>query len=301
MGISGKTGLAALIGNPASHSISPQMSNLSFETLGIDCVYLAFDVQEEDLEAAVKGLKAVGAIGYNVTMPYKEKIISYMDELTKAARFAGSCNTVIQKGGRAIGHTTDGEGFMRSAAECGCDLIGKKFTLLGAGGAAKAILAQAALDGVAAIDIFRRMRKPAKAGDTARAEWITAYAGTVALARQISEATGCLINVYDIADNDCLKKSLSESVMLVNATSAGMEPNVDDCPITDPTLLAPPLFVYDVIYHPSETKLLRMARDAGCRAANGEGMLLYQGAASFQCWTGQEMPVDLVRKQVFSS
>ncbi len=301
MEITGKTGLAAVIGCPASHSISPQMSNLSFEALGIDCIYLAFDVREEDLQAAVEGLKAVGAIGYNVTMPFKEKILPYMDELTEAARFAGSCNTVIQKDGRAIGHTTDGEGFLRSAAENGCDLTGKKFSILGAGGAAKSIIAHAALNGVAAIDIFRRMKKPARAGDHARAEWIAAYAGTVALARQISEATGCDINVYDIADNNALQKSLSGSVMLVNATSAGMEPNVDDCPITDPTLLSPPLFVYDVIYHPKETKLLRLARAAGCGTANGEGMLLYQGAASFQCWTGQEMPVDLVRRQVFSS
>ncbi|MCD8204837.1 MAG: shikimate dehydrogenase [Coprobacillus sp.] len=301
MEISGKTGLAALIGYPASHSISPQMSNLSFEALGIDCIYLAFDVREEDLQAAVAGLKAVGAIGYNVTMPFKEKIIPYMDELTDAARFAGSCNTVIQKDGRAIGHTTDGEGFLRSAAENGCDLKGKKFSILGSGGAAKSIIAHAALNGVTEIDLFRRIRKPEKAGDIARAEWITAYAGTVALARQISEATGCVINVYDIADKDALQKSLSESVMLVNATNVGMEPDTDDCPITDSTLLSPPLFVYDVIYHPKETKLLRMARDAGCRAANGEGMLLYQGAASFQCWTGQEMPVDLVRRQLFSS
>ncbi len=301
MEISGKTGLTALIGYPARHSISPQMHNLSFEALGIDCVYLALDVREADLQTAVEGLKAIGAVGYNVTMPYKEKILSYMDELTDAARFAGSCNTVILKDGRAIGHTTDGEGFMRSAADCGCDLRGKKFTLLGSGGAAKSILAQAALEGVVAVDVFRRMRKPEKKGDQARAEWITAYAGTVALARQISAETGCLINVYDIADKETLKKSLSESAMLVNATNVGMEPDTEACPITTPSLLAPPLFVYDVIYHPSETKLLRMARDAGCRTANGDGMLLFQGAASFQCWTGQEMPVNLVRAQVFSS
>ncbi len=301
MEITGETGLAALIGYPAKHSISPEMHTISFEALGIDCIYLAFDVREENLQTAVEGLKAIGAVGYNVTMPYKEKIIPYMDELTDAARFAGSCNTVIHKDGRSIGHTTDGEGFMRSAADNGCKLIGKKFTLLGAGGAAKSILAQAALDGVAAIDLFRRIKKPAKEGDQARAEWITAYAGTVALARQISEATGCVINVYDIADNDALRKSLSESAMLVNATNVGMEPNVEDCPITDSTLLSPPLFVYDVIYHPQETKLVRLARDAGCRTANGEGMLLFQGAASFQCWTGQEMPVNLVRQRIFSS
>ncbi len=149
MEISGKTRLAALIGSPVSHSISPKMHNLAFEALGIDCVYLCFDIGNSDLRSVVEGLREIDILGYNVTMPFKERIVELMDDLTDAARLSGSCNTVILKGGLMTGHTTDGIGFMRSVSDCGCDIIGNKISVLGAGGAAKSIITQAALAGVA--------------------------------------------------------------------------------------------------------------------------------------------------------
>ncbi len=288
MEISGKTALTALIGSPVSHSISPKMHNLAFKLLGIDCVYLAFDIGSSDLAAAVRGLKEIGIVGFNVTMPYKEQVMEYMDDLTDAALLAGSCNTVTVRDGHMTGHTTDGEGFMRSVKDYGYDITGKKLTLLGAGGAARAILSQAALDGVAAIDIFRRDNSPA-------------FAETVRLADMIERSTGCALTVFDFADRAQLSQSISESAMLVNATSVGMAPGVDACPIPDASYLRPDLFVYDIIYNPRETRLTKMARDAGCMVSNGVSMILFQGAASFQCWTGREMPVDLIRESVFAS
>ncbi len=285
MEISGKTGLTALIGSPVSHSISPKMHNLAFDALGIDCVYLALDIGDADLKTVVDGLKAIGILGYNVTMPFKERIAEYMDELTDASRLTGACNTVIFKDGRMIGHTTDGIGFMRSLEDYGCDVTGKKITVLGAGGAAKAMIAQAALDGVAAIDIFRRNRAPR-------------FSETVAFAEKIETFTGCHVSVCDFANRDQMQKSIAESVLLVNATNIGMAPNEDACPIADASLFYPELFVYDIIYNPGVTRLLAMAEAAGCRTANGENMILFQGAASFQCWTGREMPVDLIRKKL---
>ncbi len=288
MEISGKTALTALIGSPVSHSISPKMHNLAFQALGIDCVYLCFDVGGSDLRKVVDGLREIGILGYNVTMPFKVKIIDYMDDLTDAARLAGSCNTVILKNGRLTGHTTDGIGFMHSIRDLGYDITGKKMSILGAGGAASSIISQAALDGTAAIDIFRRKREPM-------------YGETLKLADRVSEHTGCRINVWDFGDREQMRQSISESSILVNATSIGMTPDEKACPVPDASFLRPDLFVYDIVYDPRETRLITMARNAGCPVSNGVGMILYQGAESFRCWTGREMPVDLIRDEIFSA
>ncbi len=288
MEISGKTRLAGLIGSPVSHSISPKMHNLAFEALGIDCVYLCFDIGGSDLETVVNGLSQIGVLGLNVTMPYKEQIVELMDDLTDAARLSGSCNTICFEDGKMIGHTTDGIGFMRAVADCGCDIIGKKITILGAGGAARSILTQAALDGVARVDLFRRRRAPA-------------YAEAQEFAARISNHTGCKITVCDFADQAQMRSSLDESVLLVNATNIGMAPDDASCPIPDASFLRPDLFVYDIVYNPAKTRLTAMAREAGCGAANGQSMILYQGAASFKCWTGREMPVDLIRDRILGA
>ncbi len=288
MEISGYTGLTGLIGSPVAHSISPKMHTMSFEALGIDCVYLAFDIGGRDLKTAVEGLREIGIRGFNVTMPYKVRIVELMDNLTPAAQLCGACNTVILENGKMIGHTTDGMGFMRSVADYGYDIIGKKISIMGAGGAAKSIIAQAALDGVAAIDIFRRKRAPV-------------YAETLELAAKIQDYTGCKITVYDFADTEQMRESFAESTILVNATSLGMAPREYTCPIADPTLLTPDLFVYDIVYNPRDTRLAQMARERGCFTSNGLSMMLFQGAASFKCWTGQEMPVDLIKDAIFAS
>lgn len=288
MEITGHTRLTGLIGSPVAHSVSPQMHNEAFRQLGLDYVYLAFDLGGSDFKKAVEGLREIGICGFNITMPYKTRILEMMDELTPAARIAQACNTVIVKDNRMIGHTTDGIGFMRSVSDAGYDIIGKKMTILGAGGAATAIITQAALDGVTEIDIFRRNRPDA-------------FARTSSFADTVHQAAGCPVNVYDIADTAQLRRSLAESAILVNATNVGMAGQEDASPIPDRSLLYPELIVSDIIYNPRKTRLYQMAEEIGCPVFNGMYMLLFQGAASFQCWTGQEMPVEIIRKKYFSN
>ena len=286
MDITGTTKLTGLLGSPVAHSISPQMHNEAFRLLGLDYVYLAFDVGTKDLKTAVEGLRSLGVRGFNLTMPDKTAMLELADELTPAARLSGACNTVINENGRLIGHTTDGIGFMDAVRRNGCSITGKQITLLGAGGAAKAICVQAALDKVKQIDIFRRNRPEA-------------FALTEKFARETSLETGCRIRVFDIADTKTLSQSLSSSTLLVNATNVGMAPDLKGCPIPQDLFLPPTLSVCDIIYNPRQTRLLELARQAGCHGFNGLYMLLYQGAAAFSCWTGMEMPVEAIREKYF--
>ncbi len=283
--ITGHTGFTALLGHPVAHSISPQMHNEAFRLLGLDFVYLAFDVQPQQLKEAFEGLKAVHIQGFNLTMPLKTAILPYLDGLTPSARLAGAVNTVFCQEGRYIGHNTDGIGYMQSVADQGCQIIGKKMTLLGAGGAATAICAQAALDGVSSIDMFKRKN--------------ASFSETEAFCQRIAADTGCLIRLLDIEDKDLLADSLKDSAILTNATNVGMAPHTDQSILPDASLLPPHVIVSDIIYNPRETLLMQQAREAGCRAFNGLYMLLFQGAAAFRCWTGQEMPVEQIRKKYF--
>lgn len=285
--ITGNTRLTALLGSPVTHSISPQMHNEAFRQLGLDYVYLAFDVSPDTLEDAVKGLKAAGICGFNLTMPLKVHILPLMDELTPAARLAGAVNTVTVKDGRLIGHTTDGMGYMHSVSDAGYNIIGRKMTLLGSGGAATAICVQAALDGVASIDMFKRKN----------ASWEK----TMEFCSRTSSETGCQIRLLDFHDTELLAKSISESAILTNATSLGMAPDIDASPIPDPAMLHQNLIVSDIIYNPRETLLMKQAQSRGCRCFNGLYMLLYQGAAAFTCWTGLEMPIEIIKRKYFSN
>lgn len=284
--ITGKTKLTALLGSPVAHSISPQMHNEAFRLLGLDYVYLAFDVKPEQLKDAVCGLKAAGISGFNLTMPLKVHILPLLDELTPAARLAEAVNTVIVKDGRLIGHNTDGIGYMRSVTDAGFDIIHKKMTLLGAGGAATAICVQAALDGVSSIDMYKRRN----------ASWDK----TLEFCQKISAETGCSIRLCDISDQDALKESLADSTILTNATNVGMAPDTEVSPIGDISMLPRELIVSDIIYNPRETLLLKQAKEAGCPHFNGLYMLLYQGAAAFTCWTGKDMPIEPIKEKYFN-
>lgn len=285
--ITGKTKLTALLGSPVSHSISPQMHNESFRLLGLDYVYLAFDVSPENLREAVMGLKTIGICGFNLTMPLKVHILPYLDELTPAARLANAVNTVIVRDGRLIGHTTDGVGYMHSVTDAGYDIIGKKMTLLGAGGAATAICVQAALDGVSSINMFKRKNKSWEAAEE--------------FCHRVASETGCQIRLLDIENTALLADSIADSTILTNATSVGMAPESSASPIPDPALLHKGLIVSDIIYNPRETLLMRQAKEQNCPCFNGMYMLLYQGAAAFECWTRQEMPTDIIKQKFFSS
>ena len=285
--ITGHTGLICLLGSLCDQSVSPMMHNASFEALGLDYRYLAFDVNEETLPTAVAGLKVLGARGFNLTMPDKNLMVSLCDELSTAARIIGAVNTVVNEDGRLVGHNTDGIGYMQSVKDAGYDIIGKKMTLLGAGGAATAILVQAALDGLKEISVFVR--------PTSRF-----YDRLVHTVEELTEITDCRIKICDFSDANLLKKELADSAILTNGTSVGMAPHEDTCPVPENLTFPKDLIVSDIIYNPRETKLLTMAKNQGNPFFNGSYMLLYQGAEAFRLWTGKEMPVEKIKKEFFS-
>ena len=285
--ITGHTRLTALLGSPVAHSISPLMHNEAFQLLNLDYTYLCFDVNEETLPAAVEGLKACGIRGFNLTMPNKNQIVKLLDELSPAARLIGAVNTVVNDKGHLVGYNTDGVGYMQAVRDAGYDIIGKTITIMGAGGAATAICAQAALDGVEKIHIFAR--------ETSRF-----WERTQKLVENINSTLPCKAVLHENKDTRALAGAISESALLLNATSVGMAPDTDSTIIQDTSLYHPDLIVSDVIYNPRETRFLREAREAGCRTFNGMYMLLYQGAEAFRLWTGKEMPIKEIKEKYFS-
>lgn len=285
--ITGHTRLTALLGSPVAHSISPLMHNEAFQLLDLDYTYLCFEVNEETLPAAVDGLKACGIRGFNLTMPNKNKIVELLDELSPAARLTGAVNTVVNDDGHLIGYNTDGVGYMQAVKDAGYDITGKTITIMGAGGAATAICAQAALDGVEKIHIFAR--------ETSRF-----WDRTQKLAENINSTLPCKAVLHENKDTAALAQAISESALLLNATSVGMAPNTEGTIIEDTSLYHPDLIVSDVIYNPRETRFLKEAREAGCRTFNGMYMLLYQGAEAFRLWTGKEMPVKEIKANFFA-
>lgn len=284
--ITGHTRLTALLGSPVAHSISPLMHNEAFQLLDLDYTYLCFEVNEETLPAAVDGLKACGIRGFNLTMPNKNKIVELLDELSPAARLIGAVNTVVNDDGHLTGYNTDGVGYMQAVKDAGYDITGKTITIMGAGGAATAICAQAALDGVKKIHIF--------AGKQPFLD------RTQKLAENINSTLPCKAVLHENKDTAALAQAISESALLLNATSVGMAPNTEGTIIEDTSLYHPDLIVSDVIYNPRETRFLKEAREAGCRTFNGMYMLLYQGAEAFRLWTGKEMPVKEIKAKFFA-
>lgn len=286
--ITGHTRLYALIGSPVGHSGSPAMYNYSFAKLGIDAAYLAFDVPLEKTKAAVDAFRTLNVGGFNVTMPCKTAVAQLVDRLSPAAELVGACNTVVvEKDGSMTGHITDGIGFIRNLKEHGVEVKGKKIVLLGTGGAATAIAVQAALDGAAQIAIFNRKDE--------------FYANGERTVEKIEKAVPAIEKIYidDLDDMEHLRNAVAQSDILVNATRVGMSPAEDMMPIPA-ELLRKDLAVADVVYNPRETLLIRKAKEAGCRAAvGGSGMLLWQGVAAFELYTGQEMPVEEVKERFF--
>ena len=284
--ITGRTRLTGLLGSPVSHSISPLMHNEAFRLLKLDYAYLCFDTKTAGLSEVVKGLQALDARGWNCTMPDKQAMCELADVLSPAAQMIGAVNTVVNENGLLLGHNTDGIGYMQAVKHAGYDLCNKSMTLLGAGGAATAIAVQAALDGVAAIHLFTRRGR--------------SFAHAENLAEQINANTSCRISLFDIDDKISLARCLEQDALLTNATSVGMAPNVNDSIISEAAMLPPTLIVSDIIYHPRETKLMSLAKAAGCPTFNGLYMLLYQGAEAFRLWTGEAMPVDAVKELIYS-
>lgn len=283
--ITGHTRLGCLLGTPVAHSISPMMYNETFRLLGLDYVYLCFDTKEVNFESLIGSLRDMNVFGFNCTMPDKERIIPYLDELSPAARMIGAVNTVKNEDGYLTGHNTDGIGYLRSLQDLNYSVAAGPMTLLGAGGAASSIAIQAALDGAPVLNIVNRRGR----------SWNHA----LHLAETINQNTACKARVIDFADEAALKTALLESTLLTNATSLGMAPHSETTPVQDPSCFHPDLLVSDIIYNPRQTRLMKEAAAAGCRTANGLYMLLYQGEAAFRIWTGLDMPVEEIRKKYF--
>lgn len=280
--ITGHTELIGLMAYPIRHSSSPAMHNEAFAYLGLDYAYLAFEVDNDTLEDAIKGLRALRMVGSNVSMPNKTVVHKYLDQLSPAAELCGAVNTIVNDNGVLTGHITDGIGYMRSLKDNNIDVIGKKMTIVGSGGAATAIEVQAALDGVAEMSIFNIKDK----------FWENAEA-TI---QKINDRTNCKVALYDLADLDKLKAEIADSYLFTNATGMGMKPLEGKTYIPDKSFFRPDLIVTDVVYSPAETAMLKMAKEVGCKTMNGMGMMLFQGAAAFEMWTGKEMPIEHMKK-----
>lgn len=276
MKITGYTGLYGIVANPIKHSFSPMMHNTAFEALGIDDVYLAFEVDEKNFDAFMNSVRPLQIKGLNVSMPYKVKIIDRLDQLTEEASLCHAVNTVKNENGRLIGHISDGKGFYLACVHKKWHLQNQKVVVLGAGGASCAIIVELAKQGVQEIVVYNRSDKP--------------------IIRELNEKLPCSITLKALSQRDELKEDLKEAYLLVQTTNVGMAPDVEACLIPDASYLPTSLKVADIIYNPQETKLLKMAREKGLDVMNGEGMIVYQGAVSFEFWTGQQMPVNQVKK-----
>ena len=275
MKIDGYTRLAAVVANPIKHSISPFIHNRAFEATNTNGVYLAWEVEGTDLAETVANIRRYQMFGINLSMPYKEQVIPYLDQLSEETRLIGAVNTVVNREGTLIGYNTDGKGFFKSLPSF--KISGKRMVLLGAGGAAKAILAQAILDGVSQVSVFVRSASIEK---------------TRPYLEKIQNATGFRVDLFALEDVQDLQDSITKADLLVNATSVGMDGASQ--PIPTSIVLPEKLLVADVIYQPFETPFLKWAKEQGNEAINGLGMLLYQAAEAFQLWTDKEMPTDQI-------
>ncbi|MHB9037585.1 MAG: shikimate dehydrogenase [Armatimonadota bacterium] len=282
MNVHGSTRILGVFGHPISHSLSPVMHNAAIRSLDIDYIYVPFHVLPDNLGKAVDGIRALDIAGVNVTIPHKERIIDCLDEVSEQSMRARSVNTVVNRDGRLSGDTTDGRGFLRSAeAEWG-KLDGSRVIVLGAGGSAKAICFALAEIGC---EVVIANRTSERAGELV--EGLNSAFGT-----QVARAVG--------TQREVLAEEVERADLLVNATSVGMSPDVDGIPISA-DLLHSSLLVYDLIYNPLKTRLVMEAQSRGAKAVTGLGMLIHQGALSFEMWTGREAPTQVMEAAVLQA
>ncbi|BDZ30154.1 shikimate dehydrogenase [Lactiplantibacillus sp. WILCCON 0030] len=286
--IDGHTTMLGLFGSPVGHSGSPAMYNYSFEKKGINAAYLAFDVQADDMASALTKMRVLNMRGANVTMPCKKIAAKLVDELSPAAELIGAVNTIVNNDGVLVGHNTDGVGFVENLRHHGVEPQGKKVTILGAGGAATAIAVQLALDGATTIHIFNPR------DDFYKNAELTAQ-------KIMQKVPTCQVTVGDINDQSALAQAIAQSDILSNATKAGMAPNIEQTNIKDMNVFRDDLVVTDTVYNPAVTKMLADAAEHGSQTIGGKGMLVWQGAAAFKLYSGQDMPVAEVTQLFFSA
>jgi len=276
MGITGKTRVCAVIGDPIEHTLSPVIHNAAFEALNLDIVFLAFKVKPTEVGNAINGMRALNILGLNVTMPHKKAVIDHLDKLDQTAKFLNAVNTIRHKNGKLFGFNTDGVGALKALKENGVQPRGRKVLLLGAGGAARAI-AYTLVKEADELVILNRTIKQAEE-----------------LAKLLTKVHKKQVTGGALSPS-LIQQHLQDSDILINATSVGMKPNANLSPVP-PEFLRSNLSVMDIVYNPVETKLARDAKAAGAKVISGVEMLIYQGAASFEIWTGRKAPVEVMRK-----
>jgi shikimate dehydrogenase len=276
-GINGKTKICALIGDPVEHTMSPAMHNAAYQKLGLGYAYIAFRVKPEQLSQAVAGLRALNVSGFNVTIPHKVAIMPLLDSLDTLVEKIGAVNTVVNDNGQLRGYNTDAAGFLRALLAGGFKPEGKKAVVLGAGGASRAISYILAANG-ARLTILNRREE---------LDWAENIAALV------RKELGKDVKVLELGD---LAAALPGADLLVNATSVGMSPKANESPVPAKLLGGVPL-VFDIVYNPVKTRLLKEAAAAGAGTIGGVDMLAWQGALAFELWTGREAPVGLMRAE----
>ena len=275
------TEILGIIGYPISHTLSPLMHNTAIKHLGLDYIYLPFEVKKENIALAIGGLKGLGINGINVTIPHKESVIPYLDTLDENAKFIGAVNTIKLEDGSLKGYNTDGLGFLKSLKiDAQENTKGKNIIILGAGGAARAIAIQMALEGAKSIIIANRTLE--------RGKKLAKY-----ICSKLKAQSSKLLKAVSLNDSSLIGY-FREADIIINTTSVGMKNG--DTPLFPYDYISDRNLVCDIVYKPIETKLLKEASARGARILNGLGMLVYQGSLSFKIWTGHEMPVEIVRK-----
>ncbi len=278
--ISSKTKLLCLIGNPVEHSVSPQMHNAAFKELNLDFAHVSFKVEENELSDAIKGIKALGIKGGNVTIPHKTSVMKFLDDCNELSKDIGAVNTFVNDNGKLRGFNTDGIGALRALEENGISPKNKKVIIVGAGGASKAIAYVIAKENPAEIVVLNRTIDKAKL-----------------IADRINEKGN--VKALELISKN-LKSELKDADILINCSSVGMYPNVHETPVPK-EFLNKNAAVMDVIFNPLETRLLKEAKSVGAKAINGVGMLVNQGVLAFKIWTGKKAPAELMRKVAIES
>ena len=275
--ISGETKIYGLIGNPVEHSVSPAMHNAAFDSMGLDCAYIPFRVQEGSLTTAIHAIKALNIYGVNVTIPHKVAIIPLLDELEALAQKIGAVNTIINNNGKLKGYNTDAGGFLNALLQKGVEPSAKKAVVIGAGGVSRAISFTMAEMG-AEISILNRRQE---------------IGWAVELATTISQSFKKEVKALELND-DNLTTALYSADILVNATSIGMSPDINQSPVPS-ALLKAEMVVFDAVFNPLRTRLLAEAESIGALTVNGIDMLVWQGALAFELWTGVKAPLDIMK------
>ena len=277
MEIKGSTNIVGLIGHPVEHSFSPPMHNSAFKKLGMDYVYTAFDVDPNNLKEAIGGARALNIKGFNVTIPHKIEVMKYLAEIDEIASLIGAVNTIDFKDLK--GYNTDGIGAIKAIGEV-TNVKNKNIVIVGAGGASRAISFYLAKYGADSLTILNRNVDKAQG-----------LASDVLSSGLIDDVESNSIDSMDLTDMD----------ILINTTPVGMHPNVDDAPIALAGDMHEDLVVFDAVYNPNETRLLKEAIKAGAKPVYGIKMLLYQGAESFEIWTGKKAPIDAMEEALIKT